>query len=284
MTQDEHGGIMKYGYTEEGVSDRKKVGRINEAWILVVMALLIVVVVGCVGKQQQQVDIVLNNYPKLFEKNVIIVTGVNATNVEIEGAQTIADNLRNITGNTPVIKTDSTITEKEKAGFNLILVGRPDENSVLREVYEKTNATKVTNEFPGAGKGILEILRNPWNKDKVMLLVAGSDENGLRAAFKSYKSLTSINDSVGYIEPGKDKLVQLIKLNQSAQTLSEAEEKTKNYFFETSQGELLPNVLYYYTKGYEFNNYFIVEIREVSTFGRLERLLKIYRIEKVKKL
>ncbi|HEY9246289.1 MAG TPA: hypothetical protein VIO11_05525, partial [Candidatus Methanoperedens sp.] len=52
---------------------------------------------------------------------------------------------------------------------------------MLREVYERTNATEVTNNSPGAGKGILEILKNPWNESKVLLLVEGSDEWGVRA-------------------------------------------------------------------------------------------------------
>ena len=44
-----------------------------------------------------------------------------------------------------------------------------------------TNATKVTEEFPGEGKGVLEILRNPWDESKAMLLVEGSDERGVKA-------------------------------------------------------------------------------------------------------
>ena len=44
-----------------------------------------------------------------------------------------------------------------------------------------TNATRVTEEFPGEGKGVLEILRSPWDESKAMLLVEGSDEWGVRA-------------------------------------------------------------------------------------------------------
>jgi len=39
---------------------------------------------------------VLSNYPKLFEKDVIIVIGENASQIEIEGAQAIADNQGNL--------------------------------------------------------------------------------------------------------------------------------------------------------------------------------------------
>jgi hypothetical protein len=145
--------------------------------MLVVVAAL--VALGCVEKPQQ--ELVLSNYPKLFERDVVIVIGENASQIEMEGAQAIADNLGNLTGNVAVIKKDVEITEKEKAGYNLILIGMPDANSMLRDVYERTNATKVTNEYPGAGKGVLEILRSPWNDEKAVLLVAGSDEWGVKA-------------------------------------------------------------------------------------------------------
>ena len=45
-----------------------------------------------------------------------------------------------------------------------------------------TDAIRVTEEYPGEGKGVLEILRNPWNEGKAMLLVEGSDEWGVKAA------------------------------------------------------------------------------------------------------
>jgi len=52
---------------------------------------------------------------------------------------------------------------------------------MLKEIYSLTNATKVTEEYPGEGKGVLEILNNPWDKTKAMLLVEGWDEWGVKA-------------------------------------------------------------------------------------------------------
>lgn len=153
-------------------------------WLRCLLMIVIVVMLatlGCVEKQQPQLDITLSNYPKLFEKDVIIVIGENATQVERDGAEAIAYNLAELTGNGSVTKTDAEVTEEEKAGYNLILLGRSDTNKMLRDIYERTNATKVTKEYPGAGKGILKILRNPWNESKMMLLVEGSDEWGVRA-------------------------------------------------------------------------------------------------------
>ena len=43
-----------------------------------------------------------------------------------------------------------------------------------------TDATRVTEEFPGEGKGILGILPNPWNEEKVMFFVERSDDYYLR--------------------------------------------------------------------------------------------------------
>jgi len=39
-----------------------------------------------------------------------------------------------------------------------------------------TDAGRVTEEFSGEGKGVLEILRNSWDESKAMLLVEGWDE------------------------------------------------------------------------------------------------------------
>lgn len=146
--------------------------------MIAVVAML--VTLGCVEKPEPKVDMVLSNYPKLFEKDVIIVVGENATQIEMEGAQAIAENLGNLTGNVPVIKKDVEITEKEKAGYNLILVGTPGINKVLTDVYNRTNVTRVTREYPGEYKGILEILKNPWNESKNLLLVEGSNERGVK--------------------------------------------------------------------------------------------------------
>jgi len=44
-----------------------------------------------------------------------------------------------------------------------------------------TNAKGVTEGFPGDGKGILEILANPWNEEKAMFFVEGWDEWGVKA-------------------------------------------------------------------------------------------------------
>ena len=143
---------------------------------------------GYIGQKEgipSKEDLVLSNYPKLFEKDVVIVIGENASWMEYESAEAIAENLHTLTGNMPVIKSDTEFTEGDKVKYNLILVGGPRTNRVLEEVYEVTDATRVTSEYPGASKGVLEILRNPWNEKKAMLLVKGSNEWGVKAAVET---------------------------------------------------------------------------------------------------
>ncbi|MCW7080422.1 MAG: hypothetical protein OCU16_04940 [Candidatus Methanospirare jalkutatii] len=66
--------------------------------------------------------------------------------------------------------------ESFKKGYDLVIIGTPKTNPLLKEVYAMTNATRVTEEFPGEGKGVLEILRNPWDESKAILSVEGWDE------------------------------------------------------------------------------------------------------------
>ena len=158
--------------------------------IIIAILIVIIVAVALVSYKQNEEpttvksQLTLADYPEIFKKDVIIVIGENANSIEIEAAQRIVDNLGNLNGNMPVIKTDSEITEDELAGHNLILVGGADSNEVLREVYDMTDVMRVTDEYPGAGKGVLEILKSPWDSKKAVLLVAGSDEWGVKAGME----------------------------------------------------------------------------------------------------
>lgn len=166
---------------------------------IAVIAIVITAIVLS-GVIEQEEDLVLSNYPKLFEKDVVIVIGENATRMEYEGVEAIAENLHNITGNMPVIKSATKLTENDKAKCNLILVGSPNVNRALEEVYEMTNATRVTSEYPGENKGVLEILRNPWNEGKAMLLVEGSDEWGVKAGVARLEEGQEFNKSSIVVE------------------------------------------------------------------------------------
>jgi hypothetical protein len=150
---------------------------------------------GYIGQKEgipNREDLVLSNYPKLFGKEVVIVIGENASQMEIECAEAIAANFENLTGNKPEIVNTKKIGSL-KYTYNLIILGTPNSNEVLKEVYNMANATRVTDEYPGENKGVLEILRNPWNKDKAMLLVEGSDEWGVKAGCMELEQIRGIS-------------------------------------------------------------------------------------------
>ena len=166
----------------------------------IAIVFLAAILLGCIGQDGKMVKptetgLVLSDYPELFGKDVVIVIGNNASQIEIEGVDAIVENLFNLTGNMPVIKTDAEITEDELARHNLIVVGGADSNEILAEVYDMTDAMGVTDVYPGAGKGVLEILRNPWGKGKAMLLVAGIDEWGVKAGSEMLSDLKGVDKS-----------------------------------------------------------------------------------------
>jgi len=118
-------------------------------------------------------ELKLSDFPEAFKDSTLIVVGDNASDIEMQAVNEIADYLQKKTENKPLIKKYSEITEKDKRNHNLIIVGTPKTNPFLEEVYALTNATRVTEEFLGEGKGVLEILPNSWNEEKAMLLVEG---------------------------------------------------------------------------------------------------------------
>ncbi len=123
----------------------------------------------------------LDNYPTLFEKEVMIVVGEDATPLEQEVSRALAERLSNLTGNDPTIKGEAQISEDDKGNHNLVVVGTPMSSRILEEVYRLTDATRVTTAYPGQNRGWLEILANPWNANRALLIVAGSDEWGVQA-------------------------------------------------------------------------------------------------------
>jgi len=173
--------------------------------ILLVGGILMVALVAglCVQKPegikttplQPSEELKLSDFPKAF-KSTLIIVGDNASEIEMQTANEIADYLENKTGNKALIKKYSEVSEEDKRNYNLIVVGTPKTNPFLEEVYAMTNATRVTEEFPGEGKGILEILPNPWNKERAMLLVEGWDVWGVKAGsgeIRTYKELKMNN-------------------------------------------------------------------------------------------
>lgn len=166
-----------------------KLKQMHRKKILLVGGILMVALVAglCVQKPegikttplQPAEELKLSDLPEAFKDSTLIIVGDNASDIEMQAVNEIADYLENETGNKPLVKKYSEISDEDKRNNNLIIVGTPKTNPLLEEVYAMTNATRVTEEFPGEGKGVLEILRNPWDESGVIFLIEGSDEKGV---------------------------------------------------------------------------------------------------------
>ena len=114
---------------------------------------------------------VLSDYPYLFLGKALIVVSADASQMEQEAAMMIANQIKKRTGyKQPSIKSDIEVSQEDKAGSNLILIAITGSNPLLNEVYEITGIDEVTQEYPGVNKSRLEILANPWNTKKSLLV------------------------------------------------------------------------------------------------------------------
>lgn len=183
------------------------------------------------SEETQKEELMLSDFPDVFKNDTIIVIGENASLIENESAEAIAAKLENLTGNMTIIINDTELTENNKTNYNLILVGAPKSNSLLQEVYNLTNATRVTEKYPGENKGILEILCNPWNEEKAMLLVEGSDVLGVNAGSEK---LTLTENGKNKELSGKIKVTEFMKKLETNQTWVIASEDELLGKYETS--------------------------------------------------
>jgi hypothetical protein len=164
---------------------------ISKKFVLIVLICLVagvLLIAGYVQKEKEYVqkekevkpkELNLSDFPEVFKESTLIVVGDNASEIEMQAANEIAEYLKQETGNKPLIKKYSEVSEEDKRTYNLIIVGTPNSNPMLREVYATSDVLQVNESFPGEGKGVLEILKNPWEEGKAILLVEGSDERGV---------------------------------------------------------------------------------------------------------
>lgn len=122
-----------------------------------------------------------------------MVIGQDATAIEREAARTISGYLEKVIGNRPMIKEDVGISEKDKMNSNLILLGNSEGNLILKQVYQMRDVTKLSEKYPEKNKTVLQILRNPWNFDRTLLIVAGNDEWGIKAGGELLKHAHDID-------------------------------------------------------------------------------------------
>lgn len=78
---------------------------------------------------------------------------------------------------------DTEVTNDTKKWYNLILIGGPVANSLSKEVFDKMEI-KITNDYPGPGNGVVQLIKDPFGYGKDVLVIAGSDRNGTLEAAK----------------------------------------------------------------------------------------------------
>jgi len=146
-----------------------------------------------VDKIDKTAALTLEDYPGLFEENAVVVIGQDATAIERGAARTISGDLERVTGNRAMIKEDVGISEKDKMSSNLILLGNSEGNLILKQVYQMRDVTKLSEKYPEENKTVLQILRNPWNFDRTLLIMAGNDEWGIKAGSELLKHAYDID-------------------------------------------------------------------------------------------
>jgi len=85
--------------------------------------------------------------------------------------------------NTPLQSVSETI---------ILLIGGPLANSETAK-YQEYFPVKVTNDYPGEHRGVIEVIDNPFGEGKIVLL-AGSDREGTEAAVEIFKTLKELPD------------------------------------------------------------------------------------------
>jgi hypothetical protein len=98
----------------------------------------------------------------------------------------------------PVAKIDTEVTDADKQGKNLVLVGGPLVNLLTAELSDKLKAmnAEISNTVPGPGKGRVVVVKDAFASGKVAVVVAGSDRQGTAAAAQLLQKLDSFIDSV----------------------------------------------------------------------------------------
>lgn len=159
--------------------------------LFTLVAILLLATCGC-GADGSRVT--LKDYPKIFDGRINIFTGTNTSFTEILSGNLIRTNLYEKTDyDLAYLRDYSFINDKKMLDDNIILVVTPNSIDPFIELLDKASISAVTSDSPGENKGILEITRNPWNKKKVLLVVGGSDENGLDAAVRMLEK-ADLND------------------------------------------------------------------------------------------
>lgn len=179
----------------------------------------------------------LNNYFTIFGFNIKVINGFNMSKFfEIEYIKnyfiygTDIDNLLDIGDNTFLIKKDngkisifkdgkefedifkeyytpnSVLLDSENilnTSNNIILIGGPVSNKLTKNI-SKYLKVPITNDFPGRNMGVIQVIKNPYNPDYKIMVIAGSDRNGTKACVLSVINGQYNGEDVLYVKLNGD--------------------------------------------------------------------------------
>ena len=113
------------------------------------------------------------------------------------GQKLIVGSVIDINVSARYLKTDiELINTSIEINEDCILVGGPVANPVVRK-YLNYFPVRVTNEYPGKHRGVIEVIK--INGHTVVLL-AGSDRWGTKAAVEYFKTLENLPDEPIFVE------------------------------------------------------------------------------------
>ncbi|MDD5701254.1 MAG: cellulose biosynthesis cyclic di-GMP-binding regulatory protein BcsB [Dehalococcoidales bacterium] len=194
--------------------------------LLLVAALMLTLnASGIFGKPQ------LNAYPEAFSRNSTIVVSASASPEETQAADNILSYLRMSPDANVSIKKENEVIEEEKAYFNLILIGIQDSNTILDEVRKKAKLPPITADYPGVEQGLIEIVTSPWNKEGLIILVAGSDGLGVQAASAVISSVYGLEKNLVIVDAEYiDETQKAVSLGLTPDEFRTLDEEIHEYF------------------------------------------------------
>lgn len=98
--------------------------------------------------------------------------------------------------------TPNTLLDSEnvlKADCNIILVGGPEVNRLTKNI-SKYLKVSITNTYPGKNTGVIQTIKNPYNPNYSIMVVAGSDRWGTKACVLALLDSVYREDDVIYVK------------------------------------------------------------------------------------
>lgn len=133
-------------------------------------------IICCLNQEKFETEINLFAYQEIFQEGVIIVVGNSEHALEMEGAKIVAETLEDV----PKIENDSEVITGDIKRNNLILLGNARTNDILREIIYTIEDPLICEEHQTHDEGVLELIRNPWNPELFVLIIAGDDPQRIR--------------------------------------------------------------------------------------------------------